>query len=72
MPPALKNGKHNDTMHLDPITYQHTNNYFSIIIAILYILLNRDQKKADLDNVNTTKFLVKLQTIEQNRQFSES
>jgi hypothetical protein len=45
---------------------------FSIIIAILYILLNRDQKKADLDNVNTTKFLVKLQTIEQNRQFSES
>ena len=45
---------------------------FSIIIAILYILLKSDQKKADLDNVNTTKFLVKLQTIEQNRQFSES
>jgi hypothetical protein len=45
MSPALKNGKHNDTMHLDPITYQHTNNYFSIIIAILYIPFLKIKRK---------------------------
>jgi hypothetical protein len=49
------------------LAFPNTNNYFSVTITILYLLLKRDQREGRLRERDNQKFNARMEAIDQRK-----